>query len=225
MGLKNGSLVEMPWKADGSGKPNVIMTSHCDGEVWGLDVVDITGKGDLRIITSGDDNRVLAYNVKEHKSLAEGVVQAKGKKMKGGASSMSSQPPDCQSRCVAYNAKLKHLAVAGNMGIVTIREVDWAKVDAREKDSLDNVKVKDIFKETKKREWIEAMVYSPDDKWLAVGSHDNTIYLLDTKKYAYKKCTKLTGHSSFITSLDWSIDSGYIRSNCGAYELLFFNIG
>jgi hypothetical protein len=72
MGLKNGSIVEMEYKADGSGKPNVVMTSHCDGEVWGLDVVDISGKGDLRMITSGDDNRVLAYDVKAHKSLAEG---------------------------------------------------------------------------------------------------------------------------------------------------------
>ena len=73
MGLKNGSLVEMPWTADGKGKPNVIMTSHCDGEVWGLDFVDI-GDGDYRIITSADDNRILAYDVKKHKALAEGTV-------------------------------------------------------------------------------------------------------------------------------------------------------
>jgi hypothetical protein len=72
MGLKNGSICEMPYAADGKGKPNIIMTSHCDGEVWGLDVVDVSGKGDLRIITSADDNRVLTYNVKEHKALAEG---------------------------------------------------------------------------------------------------------------------------------------------------------
>jgi hypothetical protein len=72
MGLKNGSVVEMAYSANGKSKPNVIMTSHCDGEVWGLDVVDVSGKGDLRIITSADDNRVLTYNVKEHKALAEG---------------------------------------------------------------------------------------------------------------------------------------------------------
>ena len=35
---------------------------------------------------------------------------------------------------------------------------------------------------------------------------------------------KLTGHSSFITAFDWSLDSKYLRSVCGAYELLFFNI-
>lgn len=74
------------------------------------------------------------------------------------------------------------MAVSNNLGIVTIREVDWAKVDAREAGSLDNIKKKDLFKAVKKAEWIEAMVYSPDNKYLAVGSHDNMIYILDTKK-------------------------------------------
>jgi hypothetical protein len=31
-------------------------------------------------------------------------------------------------------------------------------------------------------------------------------------------------HSSFITHLDWSEDSQYLHSNCGAYELLFWNV-
>jgi hypothetical protein len=45
---------------------------------------------------------------------------------KGGASSMSSQPPNCQSRCIAYSHELGHLAVSDNNGLVTIRELDWA---------------------------------------------------------------------------------------------------
>lgn len=86
------------------------MTSHCDGEVWGLQVVDISGKGDLRAITSADDGRILTYDIKKHKALAEGSIKVsaaddggkkKKKKKKGksksrakkpGASSMSSAP-------------------------------------------------------------------------------------------------------------------------------------
>jgi len=75
----------------------------------------------------------------------------------------------------------------------------------------------------KKAEWIEFMSYSPDQKYLGVGSHDNFIYLLEVQG-GYKKTHKLSGHSSFITAFDWSQDSGYIRSVCGAYELLFFNV-
>ena len=228
LGLKNGSICELPWSEGGTAKPNTIMTSHCDGEVWGCDIVSLAG-GELRMLTSADDNRVLAYNPKTKMVLAEGVVNQPSTKKtkdkggyKGGASSMSSQPANCQSRCVAYNDTLKHLAVSDNKGIVTIRDIDWTAVDARTPGSLDNVK-KTLFKEVKKAEWIETMVFSPDSKHLAVGSHDNTIYLLDTK--TYKKATKLTGHSSFITAIDWAADGSFIRSVCGAYELLFFNIG
>lgn len=217
MGYKNGSLTVMPYTKDGKATPQVIMTSHCDGEVWGLQVVDINGKGNLRAITSADDNRVLAYDIKKHKALAEGTVKApeEGKKkkkkkgkggFKGGASSMSSSPSDQQSRCLAYDAELGHLAVANNVGQVTIREVDWAKVDAGDPAGLNNI-IHTLFEDPKgkkKYEWIEAMAYSPCHEYLAVGSHDNFIYLLQTKKKYKLFKKKLTGHSSFVTGLDWS---------------------
>jgi len=43
-----------------------------------------------------------------------------------------------------------------------------------------------------------------------------------TKDYA--KSYSLKGHSSFITAFDWSQDSKYLRSVCGAYELLFWDL-
>ena len=67
------------------------------------------------------------------------------------------------------------------------------------------------------------MCYSPDGKYLGIGSHDNFIYLMDVED-DYKQYAKLKGHSSFITAFDWSQDSSKIRSVCGAYELLFFNV-
>lgn len=115
------------------------------------------------------------------------------------------------------------MAVSNNKGIVTIRDIDWNAVDAGTPGALDNV-TKTLCKKVKKAEWIEAMVYSPCKKYLAIGSHDNFIYVYDVKTYSDSKAKKLTGHSSFITSIDWSIDSEYIRTNCGAYELLFFDI-
>ena len=51
----------MPLSEDGKGKQISVMTSHCDGEVWGLEVVTLDD-GSLRILTSADDNRILAYN-------------------------------------------------------------------------------------------------------------------------------------------------------------------
>jgi WD40 repeat protein len=74
------------------------------------------------------------------------------------------------------------------------------------------------------KEWVEEIRYSPDGSKLAIGSHDNFIYLYRTQADGkYKAIGKCRGHSSFITCIDWSLDCNTIRSVCGAYELLFFN--
>jgi WD40 repeat protein len=58
---------------------------------------------------------------------------------------------------------------------------------------------------------------------MAVGSHDNNIYVYNVEKdYALIKC--FSKHNSFVTSLDWSADGKYIRTICGAYEKLYFNV-
>lgn len=74
---------------------------------------------------------------------------------------------------------MQHLAVADNKGVVTIRRINWDNVDQGYPDALNDV-FKTILKGIKKGEWIETMVYSPDGKYLAIGSHDNNIYVLDT---------------------------------------------
>ncbi|KAM4867403.1 echinoderm microtubule-associated protein-like 4 isoform 3-T3 [Thomomys bottae] len=75
-------------------------------------------------------------------------------------------------------------------------------------------------------EQLSVMRYSVDGTFLAVGSHDNFIYLYvvseNGRKYSrYGKCT---GHSSYITHLDWSPDNKHIMSNSGDYEILYWNI-
>lgn len=68
------------------------------------------------------------------------------------------------------------------------------------------------------------MKYSPDESMLAVGSHDNDIYIFKVSGNSYTLHGKLEAHKSFITNMDWSRDGKYIQSNCGAYELLFFDV-
>ena len=85
---------------------------------------------------------------------------------------------------------------------------------------MDNI----ISKMNHPKEWIEIMRYNNGGTKLAVGSHDNFIYLYNTKQEGnYTAHGKLKGHSSYLTALDWSIDNEWIRSSCGAYELLFFD--
>ena len=70
---------------------------------------------------------------------------------------MSNQPHECQSRAVAFSKKFNHLAVASNMGLVTIRELDWGAVDAGKEGCLNNITNKLFSKDTAPNRWIEIM--------------------------------------------------------------------
>ncbi|XP_046904942.1 echinoderm microtubule-associated protein-like 3 isoform X1 [Hypomesus transpacificus] len=75
-------------------------------------------------------------------------------------------------------------------------------------------------------EQLSVMRYSPDGSFLAVGSHDNFIYIYTVAESGrrYTRYGKCNGHSSFITHLDWSKDGKYIMSNSGDYEILYWEV-
>jgi microtubule-associated protein-like 1/2 len=74
-------------------------------------------------------------------------------------------------------------------------------------------------------EQIEVIRYSPSGLMLACGSRDNSIYLYNVTEdgLKYSRCGRCSGHSSFITHLDWSVDSQYLISNSGDYECLYWS--
>uniref|UniRef100_A0A8D3D834 HELP domain-containing protein n=1 Tax=Scophthalmus maximus TaxID=52904 RepID=A0A8D3D834_SCOMX len=73
-------------------------------------------------------------------------------------------------------------------------------------------------------EIISNVRYSPDGNFLAVASHDNFVYIYAVTENGrkYSRVGKCTGHSSFVTHLDWSTDSQYLVTNSGDYEILFW---
>uniref|UniRef100_A0A665VUP2 HELP domain-containing protein n=1 Tax=Echeneis naucrates TaxID=173247 RepID=A0A665VUP2_ECHNA len=92
----------------------------------------------------------------------------------------------------------------------------WLVLDT---DSKDLVTV-----HTDGNEQLSAMSYGPDGNFLAIGSHDNYIYIYAVAENGrkYSRVGKCSGHSSFITHLDWSVDSQYLVSNSGDYEILYW---
>lgn len=108
----------------------------------------------------------MVFDPKARKTLATGIVnEVAGQKKKiGGASTLSTYPPNQCSRAAALSKK-GELAIGVNNGEVHIFNV---------KELSKPVKT---LKESK--EWVEVLAYSPDDKFLAVGSHDNNIYVYD----------------------------------------------
>jgi WD40 repeat protein len=199
-GLRNGTILEI----DSKGSKKEIMKSHSDGEAWGLAVADKD-----TFVTSGDDNKIYVWDAKTRKPTALAEICDEEKKSKaGGASSLTEYAPSKCARAVAINvAGNGNVAIGHNDGRVTVRS--GVK-------GIDKI-IKTL---TDSAEWIECMAYSPDGTMLAVGSHDNNIYIYSQDDYS--KIGTLKGHNSFIVSVDWSEDSKYIRSVCGAHELLFF---
>uniref|UniRef100_A0A8C6TX88 EMAP like 1 n=1 Tax=Neogobius melanostomus TaxID=47308 RepID=A0A8C6TX88_9GOBI len=92
----------------------------------------------------------------------------------------------------------------------------WLVLDTESKDL--------VTVHTDGNEQLSTMQYGPDGNLLAVGSHDNYIYVyaVSEKGRKYSRVGKCSGHSSFITHLDWSVDSQYLVSNSGDYEILYW---
>ena len=74
-----------------------------------------------------------------------------------------------------------------------------------------------------RKEVIHELKYSPDGSFLAVGSNDG---LVDVYAVAqrYKKVGECSRSTSFITHLDWSVDSRFLQTNDGTSERLFYRM-
>ncbi|XP_028429494.1 echinoderm microtubule-associated protein-like 2 isoform X2 [Perca flavescens] len=112
-------------------------------------------------------------------------------------------------RCAGFHPSGAVLAV----GTMTGR---WLVLDTDTRDL--------VSMHTDGNEIISDVKYSPDGNFLAVASHDNFVYIYAVTENGrkYSRVGKCTGHSSFVTHLDWSVDSQYLVTNSGDYEILFW---
>lgn len=178
VGLRDGTIKVQPCSG---GDAKTIMQSHSEGEVWGLEM----WKG--KVLTSGDDNAFGGWDPVKRCRIGVHKVSSTNKKAKrGGASSLSNLPASQQSRSITVGPD--NMALAANDGSVYIFK--HGSYDSPIKTLSDS------------DEWIEVMAYSPDGSMLAVGSHDNRIYVYNTSDFSLKGTCK--GHSSYIMALDWS---------------------
>lgn len=112
------------------------------------------------MITTADDNKICVWDTTKRERIGKGVInKKKGAKRKRGASTMSRFRPNQCSRAVAINCNNGHVAVSTNEGEVQIR-ASYSDID----------NTINAFRDSKR--WNEVMEYSPDGKYLAVGSHD-----------------------------------------------------
>lgn len=173
-------------------------------------------------MTCGDDNEFHEYSIKNKDVIRTGKIwtqQNNGsgkayetKKIKSTASTLCDLPSHQQGRAIAYNKKFNHVAVSNNLGDIMVYDYnDFSKL---------------ITTLLVAREWVEALKYSPNGSYLAIGAHDDTIYIYSISedvKYTLHYTVSYV-HSSAITALDWSLDSVYLRAIDQAYAKQYYNI-
>ncbi|PNI66240.1 EML6 isoform 4 [Pan troglodytes] len=89
--------------------------------------------------------------------------------------------------------------------------------DRSVRDMTEVVHIKD------RKEVIHEMKFSPDGSYLAVGSNDGPVDVYAVAQ-RYKKIGECSKSLSFITHIDWSLDSKYLQTNDGAGERLFYRM-
>uniref|UniRef100_A0A673YGQ8 EMAP like 6 n=1 Tax=Salmo trutta TaxID=8032 RepID=A0A673YGQ8_SALTR len=87
----------------------------------------------------------------------------------------------------------------------------------RVRDMTEVVHIKD------RKEVIHELKFSPDGSYLAVGSNDSLVDIYAVAQ-RYKKVGECNRSTSFITHLDWSVDSRFLQTNDGAGERLFYRM-
>eukprot|EP00945_MAST-04E_sp_MAST-4E-sp1_P001800 g1800.t1 len=197
-----------------TGDKTVCVESHFDGETWGLAVHPF----DPYVVTSGDDNTLIYWDmntkkVARRKELVDGSKKAKRTKKRpprGGASTTGRHPQNQCSRAVSFDPMAEMLAVGMNDGSFIVLE----------EKTLDQI----VHKRGKHVEqWVQDLKFCPLDPVLAVSTHDNWIDLWGYEGREFSHLHRLKGHNSFITHIDWTSDGESLQSNCGAYELLFWD--
>ena len=109
--------------------------------------------GSNKVVTSGDDNKIMMYDYETRKYERKGTVSdhksTNAAKVKAvTASSMSIYPANQQARAICHSPKHNHLVVCSNMGKVSVRDFnDFDRKIASLKDAT---------------EWCEVARYSPD---------------------------------------------------------------
>jgi microtubule-associated protein-like 6 len=180
-----------------SGKKTLLSEAHYGvrhhiGELWGAAACPTRPQA----ATCGDDGTVRVWDLNTHRLVAQTKLAS-------------------LARAIAYSPTGDRLAVGlgGRLGGKEAGpEGQFHVLDART--------LEVVFTATDAVEWIQDIKWSPDGTKVAVSSHDNKIRVYNASAGFALKAT-CGAHNSFITHIDFSADSKYLQSNCGAYELLF----
>ncbi|ESO91299.1 hypothetical protein LOTGIDRAFT_182578 [Lottia gigantea] len=74
---------------------------------------------------------------------------------------------------------------------------------------------------------INALSFSQDGKKLAIGAHDGFTHVFSINEYCQFTRTQsaaLKNNNSFVSQVDWSVDSNFLQTVLGDYEVVYWDI-
>ncbi|XP_050037299.1 echinoderm microtubule-associated protein-like 2 isoform X1 [Dermacentor andersoni] len=121
------------------------------------------------------------------------------------------------SRDLGEQAQAACFSPDGSVLVLTTRTGRWSVIDSSTRQLYSM--------HSDGTEPIDAVAFSPNGQLLALGSRDSFIYVYQVSEEGrkYNRISRCSGHSSFVIHLDWAVDSTYLRSCSGDYEILYWN--
>jgi WD40 repeat protein len=205
LGLKNGSIKIKKLK-DETKSESIFLRSHSFGTIGGLDFIP-----ECRAITTGEDNRILLWNLRSKKCESVGVINPLFiNESADNENEKYIYKKSNQSGVVSYNNSKEHIAIGINNGYVSIRN---GMKDLNKRICKDIQIGKDIIAELK---------YTNYGELLIATSLDGEIKIMETSEYKVEKHMQLDGAS--IINLDWDLTNSYIQCVTNKAQYIFINV-
>uniref|UniRef100_A0A383VWQ6 EML-like second beta-propeller domain-containing protein n=1 Tax=Tetradesmus obliquus TaxID=3088 RepID=A0A383VWQ6_TETOB len=100
-----------------------------------------------------------------------------------------------------------HIAVGGAQGHIRV---------------VTETELRPVWEGRDSTQGISELDYSPDGKLLAAATFDAWVDVYNVEK-GYQRIARCSGHSATVRTIDWSVDSSVLQSNCTAREILYWN--
>ena len=205
LGLKNGDIVLKHWE-DKTKYEEVYLKSHSEGSIGGMAFVP-----EYKLITSGEDNKILLWNLRSKKCESSGIInQLVKNNTNQNIEEYYIVGERNKSQCLAYHSSYEHVAVGINDGTITIR---------RNPKDLDKKVLPDI---TLCESPIVNLDYTEYGDALLVMAESNDFFVLNVNDN-YKK-TKRIRLESYIKTFDIDEQAKYMRCCMNNNKFNFYNL-
>lgn len=172
-----------------------LLEGHGGNELWGLAVNPTKDE----FATVGDDAHLRVWDIFTHMTII-------------------TVPIEMAARCCCYAPDARTITIClGSPDKLSNRQYDgkWIVMDTSD--------YQVIHEARDSNKWICDVKYSPSGEYIAMGSYDNKIYIYNVNQ-GYNLIASIAQHASFIRALDFSEDGAWLQSNCGGFELSYFEV-